>query len=345
VKIGVVGLATETTLTEAMASRFEGVGIDSEEPALERAVAEAWAAGPDALVLIAHECPDKLAPLLARHPDFGFAFVGGGHCHKMMKVDRAIGAPIYSPGWRFESYLRVRLSVDRTRPPRERVVAVEPELVEVSRREGDGAPIDAELASAAADWKAKLDDALGEKVGFAATGFDKDSPEIARWITEAWRSELKVDVAIINTGGIRQALPRGTITKATIWSILPFDNKLVICELLGSDLITDLETEEAAFAGVSRQGSAYRLDSGALIDPKRRYRVATIDFLYFGGNNFRFQDQDPKPKETMMDWRVPVIQWTRAQNTSPAVPLERKVSLRPASPPNPPKKSPSAPAR
>jgi 2',3'-cyclic-nucleotide 2'-phosphodiesterase (5'-nucleotidase family) len=325
IKIGVVGLATETSLTTAMASRFEGVAIDPEEPALDRAVTAAWAREPDALVLIAHECPDKLKPLLERHPEWGFDFAFGGHCHRVIKATTAGGTPLYSPGWRFENYIRVHLTVDSTRPTRTRVVSVEPDLIEVAHRQGDAAPVDGELARSMARWKAKLDEALGEQIGYVGAGFDKDSPEIARWITEAWRSELKTDVAIINTGGIRQSLTKGPITKATIWSILPFDNKLVICDILGSDLITDLETAEAAFAGVARVGKSYRLASGAPLDPKRRYRVATIDFLYFGGANFAFQKQDPKPKDTDLDWRVPVIDWTRAQKTSPSAPLERRL--------------------
>jgi 5'-nucleotidase/UDP-sugar diphosphatase len=330
VKIGVVGLTTETTLTSAMASRFEGMAIEPAEPALDRTVAEAWAAGPDALVLIAHECPDKLKPLLERHPDWGFAFAGGGHCHKIIKIDRVAGTPLYSPGWRFENYLRVRLNIDPARPPRARVVAVEPELVEVSHREGEDAPVNAELARSMAAWKAKLDKALGEEIGYAATGFDKGSPELARWITEAWRREFKVDVALINTGGIRQALPKGPITKATVWSILPFDNKIVICDILGSDLLVDLEGEEAAFAGVTRSGNSYRMESGAPLDPKRRYRVATVDFLYFGGANYAFQKQDPSPQETAVDWRVPVIDWTRRLKTSPLAPLEQRIGAPPA---------------
>jgi 5'-nucleotidase / UDP-sugar diphosphatase len=330
VKIGVVGLTTETTLTSAMASRFEGMAIDPAEPALERSVAEAWAAGPDALVLIAHECPDKLKPMLERHPDWGFAFAGGGHCHRVIKVDQVAGTPLYSPGWRFENYLRVRLHIDPSRPPRARVVTVEPELIEVSRREGDPVVADAELARSSSAWQAKLERALGEEIGYAATGFDKGSAEIAHWITEAWRREFKVDVALVNTGGIRQALPKGPITKATVWSILPFDNKIVICEILGSDLLTDLEGEEAAFTGVTRSGKSYRMEGGAPLDPKRRYRVATVDFLYYGGANYAFQKQDPRPKETDVDWRVPVIDWTRKLKTNPSAPLEQRLGATPA---------------
>lgn len=325
-RIGVVGLATETTLTTAMASRFAGVAIEAEEPALDRAVKAAWESGPDALVLIAHECPDRLEPMLSRHPEWRLAFAFGGHCHKIVKVEAAGGTPLYSPGWRLESYLRVQLTIDPSRPLRERVVGAEPELVEVTRREAEASPVDDELARSIAQWKVKLDAALGEPIGYAATGFDKDSKGITRWITEAWRRELKADVAIVNTGGIRQSLPKGTITKATLWSVLPFDNKLVVCELLGRDLVADLALEEAAYSGIVKIGEGYRLSDGKLLDMNRRYRVVTVDFLYAGGANFPFQKQDPKPQETGLDWRVPIIAWMKAQKMSERAPLESFVA-------------------
>ncbi len=50
----------------------------------ETAPSQAWTAGADAVVLIAHECPDKLVPILERHRDWNLSFVGSGHCHKVM---------------------------------------------------------------------------------------------------------------------------------------------------------------------------------------------------------------------------------------------------------------------
>ena len=47
---------------------------------------------------------------------------------------------------------------------------------------------------------------------------------MGRWIAGALRSELGVDVAIVNRSGLRQNQPHGPITKASVWSILPFDN-------------------------------------------------------------------------------------------------------------------------
>jgi 2',3'-cyclic-nucleotide 2'-phosphodiesterase (5'-nucleotidase family) len=324
-KIGVVGLATETTLTSAMASRFVGVGIEAEEPALVRAIPEAWAAGADALVLIAHECPDKLLPILDRHPEWNLSFVGAGHCHKLI-VARSGSTPVVSPGWRFERYVRVPMTFDLDKASRQRVRPVTPEVVPISHAQGDtNAPVDAPLASALAGWQTKLDQALGEELGYTATGFAKDSTEIARWIAGAHRAMLKADVAIVNTGGIRQGLPKGVITASTVWSILPFDNKLLIVKIKGRDLIADLEMPEAGFAGVERTAKGYRLEGGRPLDPEATYTVATIDYLYYGGSSFAFLKQDPTPKETGFDWRAPLIAWMRQQKTTPQSPLERKI--------------------
>ena len=326
-KIGVVGVATETTLTSAMASLFVGVAIDPEEAALVRAVPAAWAAGADAVVLIAHECPDKLLPILDRHPDWNLSFVGAGHCHKVMK-ERSGTTPVIAPGWRFENYVRVPLTIDLDKPARQRARAVTPEIIAVTHLEGDAsAPVDAPLARAAAGWQTKLDSALGEVIGFAEGGFRKDSTAIVRWIAGAYRAELKTDVAIINTGGIRQGLPKGVITKAALWSILPFDNKLVICQLKGRDVIVNVETEEAAYAGLEKVGPNYRLQDGTLLDPEATYSVATIDFLYHGGSSFLFKKQDPTPRETGIDWRLPLVAWMRREPTTPAAPLERRINL------------------
>ena len=324
-RIGVVGLATDTTLTSAMASRFVGVRFEDEEPALARAIPQAWAAGADAVVLIAHECPDRLLPILARHPDWNLSFVGAGHCHKLV-VTSSGTLPVVAPGWRFERYVRAVLTIDLDRPAGERARRVTPELVTIAHAEGDPkAPVDAPLAAAAAGWQTKLTRALGEELGYTATGLGKESTEIARWIAGALRAELKTDVAIVNTGGIRQELPKGVITKSTVWSILPFDNKLVIVKLKGRDLIADLETPEAGFAGVERTAKGYRLEGGKPLDPGGTYTVATIDFLYYGGSSFQFLKQDPTPKETGLDWRAPLVDWMRRQKTTPATPLERRI--------------------
>ena len=326
VKIGVVGLATESTTRTALASRFEGMTFTDEEEALVRAIPEAWAAGPDALVLIAHECPEQLEPVVRRHPEWRLSFVGLGHCHKTFRGD-VHGAPLIAPGWRMRSYARVRLAVDRNRPLRERVTGVEATLVDVTHPEGtpaDKVKADPELVANATHWKKRLDDALGQQIGFTASGFDHKSPELGRWIAESWRQELGADIAIVNDGGVRQGVPSGPITMATIYSVLPFDNRLLLLHVRGRDLIESLGNKETIVAGLVEKNKKRIVErTKAPIDPDASYSLATIDFLYFGGDGYRFQAQDPNPKETGLDWRTPVIEWTRKLKTSTTTPLEK----------------------
>jgi 5'-nucleotidase / UDP-sugar diphosphatase len=324
VKIGVVGLATDQTLATAMASNFAGLTFGAEEPALDDAIGKAWKAGADAMVLIAHECADKLRPIVVKHPEWGLSFVGIGHCHKNVREDVA-GIPFLEPGWRLEHYARVRLHVDPSRAARSRVLSTDAEVVEVGHPEGSPpkAPPDAPLAHFAAVWKQKTDDALGEPIGFTATGIDRDSPAMGRWIAGAWKAELGGDVAIVNDGGIRQSVPKGTITRATLWGLLPFDNRLVFVNLAGKDLDQELHNKEARFAGVSRAASGrLLLDGGAEVTPDHAYAVITTDFAYLGGSKFTFKEHDPAPKETGLNWRDPVIAWTKKLRTTPQKPLE-----------------------
>ncbi|WP_197041450.1 bifunctional metallophosphatase/5'-nucleotidase [Chondromyces apiculatus] len=322
-RIGVIGLATEDTLRTAMASRFEGIAFEAEEKALERVVPEAWRAEPDALVLIAHECPDKLQPVLARHPEWRLSFVGGGHCHRTSNT-RVGDTPLINPGWKLRSYARVVLDVDPRRALGKRVVSTSTEIVELSHPEGQ-APAEEGLARSSAAWQERLERALGERIGYTG-GMERDSRELSRWIGASWREELHADVAILNKGGIRQAVPRGSITKATVYSVLPFDNKLLVCSLKGREIAQLLGNKEAVAIGLTptRQGG-FVLDGGRPFDEDAQYSVATVDFLYFGGDGFTFQEQDPSPRWTGIDWRSPVISYTQALSSSPSAPLEHKI--------------------
>jgi 2',3'-cyclic-nucleotide 2'-phosphodiesterase (5'-nucleotidase family) len=325
IKIGVVGLTTSTTLSTAMASRFDGITFEREEPALERAVRGAWAAGADMVVTIAHECPDVLRPIVERHPDLRLSFVGAGHCHKLMSL-MAGSVPVISPGWRLDRYARVRVTADPSRPAGERVIAVDPSVVEVPRA---GAAPDPEIARLAAGWKARVDAALGEEIGYSGAGFEKGSTEMGRWIAGAWREEMGTDVAIVNAHGIRQGVPRGPITKATVWSVLPFDNRIMIVRLKGSALLSNLRNKAAVVAGVARgPDGGFTLEGGRAIDPEAVYSVATVDFLYFGGDHFTFQKDAVVTVDTGTGWRDPVIAWTRKQRTTAAAPIELRFSPR-----------------
>lgn len=122
------------------------------------------------------------------------------------------------------------------------------------------------------------------------------------WLTDAvmdiiptlYKGGKKVDLCIMNKGGIRVDMPKGTVTEGLMQSMFPFDNRFMVIEVTGQDLLDAFKT--MAYRGgdaVSRQVKVtYDKDcnivsariGGKAVKPKAHYVLATIDFLYNGGD-------------------------------------------------------------
>ena len=51
------------------------------------------------------------------------------------------------------------------------------------------------------------------------------------------RQSLNVDFVVLNYGGLRiQSMAAGPITMSKVYELMPFDNTLVVVDLLGSEL-------------------------------------------------------------------------------------------------------------
>lgn len=120
-----------------------------------------------------------------------------------------------------------------------------------------------------------------------------------------WKADdlgLGVDFALTNSGGIRDGLAAGKITKGEILSILPFANELEVVTMKGEDVcglfdfIASVIPGNGAFAQVSREvkviydRSAKKVRNltidGKPIDPKRIYHMATCDYVAAGKDGY-----------------------------------------------------------
>jgi 2',3'-cyclic-nucleotide 2'-phosphodiesterase (5'-nucleotidase family) len=304
-----------------MPGRAEGLEVTDYEAALSTAVPEAWKAGADAVVVVADVCPTELQPVVEKHADWKLTLVAGGRCPQ--PVDTKVGnTQLVSLGRGLDKYARTKLTFDASKPAGEKVTGAETKVVDVK-----GATPDPETEKLVATWKGKLDEVLGQEIGFSQKGLKHDSPEMVRWVAGAIRDSLKTDVAIINRKGLREDLPAGKLTRGSVYSVLPFENTLLIAKLKGEDLVKQLSNPEAAFAGATAAGKGKFKDAqGKAIDPKREYTVATVEYLYFGGDGFEFEKLDPMPTETGMAWQTPVIEWTKNQSTDEKKPLEKAIA-------------------
>ena len=158
-----------------------------------------------------------------------------------------------------------------------------------------------ELAQLMAPYKHVVDSIMSPVVGQSAHYMAAERPEsnlsnlLADILVWAGRDYGEQPVmGVYNMGGIRAALPEGTITYGDVLEVAPFENKICFLTLSGEALLR-LFGNMAAVGGegvshgvrlvISRDG---RLVSARLhgkeIDPEASYRIATIDYLAQGND-------------------------------------------------------------
>jgi len=104
----------------------------------------------------------------------------------------------------------------------------------------------------------------------------------------------KADLALLNFGGIRAALPQGRITIGDIYEIIPFDNTVTFVFVKGSELKKMFdgfkEKKTAPLGNVQTVYEANKLVSytidGAPLALDKTYTLVTINFLAAGGDGF-----------------------------------------------------------
>ncbi|HVR88370.1 MAG TPA: bifunctional UDP-sugar hydrolase/5'-nucleotidase [Candidatus Limnocylindria bacterium] len=108
----------------------------------------------------------------------------------------------------------------------------------------------------------------------------------------------KSDVAFYNMAGVRARLPAGDITYGQLYQVLPFTNVVMNVDLTGAQLRSVFEAASGSAGRLHVGGATFtykftnpagrRLVSatvgGQPIDDARAYHVATIDYLYGGGD-------------------------------------------------------------
>lgn len=169
---------------------------------------------------------------------------------------------------------------------------------------------DTKLVEMLMPYKEKVEQVLAEEIGEALDTFPnsetrKMETAIGDLVADAMLDYVKnlgVSFAINNGGGIRADLPKGIITKKTIYKILPFSNTLVVLTMKGSDLIelfnyiATIPQGKGAFPQVS-EGVSFTINyekgicenvliGGKPIDPDAQYKIATNSYMATGGDGY-----------------------------------------------------------
>lgn len=145
-----------------------------------------------------------------------------------------------------------------------------------------------------------VDSLMNTPVGTSARQMANQSAAFQNWLSDATveiakdLSGQKVDFAIMNKGGIRQDMPKGAVSEGLINSIFPFNNRFVVLEISGADLLDafkvmaerggDAISKELKVTFNAKGEITSAKVNGKKVNPTATYHLATIDYLANGGD-------------------------------------------------------------
>ncbi|HEX2056451.1 MAG TPA: 5'-nucleotidase C-terminal domain-containing protein [Nitrospiraceae bacterium] len=168
------------------------------------------------------------------------------------------------------------------------------------------------------------------------------------------RLEFGADVALINSGQIRDSIPAGAVDLTRVLRVLPFNSTLVTFTLFGRDLRTALENSvsrlpaaNGRFLQVSGLQLTYDVDAPAgsrirsvmvgdkPLDPMGRYSVVTDMFLADGGDGYTVFRQAQDRVERQVPLRDLLLQALKAAPLKASIEHRLAVEKMTISPPPP----------
>jgi 5'-nucleotidase/UDP-sugar diphosphatase len=316
-KIGIIGLTTTATPGVTNPKYVAPFDFIEYRQALEEYVPKIRDAGADIVILTSHVCTDELTRLAWQVKSLDIAVMGGGHCHELYSSQ--VGDTVIIEGGSYlASYAYVQLTLD-------------PATKEITNKEfgtrmNSGGKADEEIAQIVQSWQKRTDAELNVTIGYLEKEIPSRSRKMEDLITKSWLNGYPAaDIAITNRGGIRDNLPAGDITLASIISVMPFDNTLIALSLTGKQVIQVVERGKSpAVGGIHKSGDQWIIDkTGEPLGEDKTYVVLVNDFMYAGGDNYDMLAQfDPDAYDTSIGWRDPVIDWIREQGSTPEKPLD-----------------------
>ena len=148
------------------------------------------------------------------------------------------------------------------------------------------------------DFKNQLDEEIDISIGTACETMKKGYPQslLTNFTADAMKKRAEkiwgnIDFAVINNGGLRSSINKGTITIANMYEVYSFDNTLVLIELQGKEVKRFFDY--IAFSGGEGLSHGIHLEiknkkiqslyvGGNSIKNDKIYRIATLDYLAEG---------------------------------------------------------------
>jgi 5'-nucleotidase/UDP-sugar diphosphatase len=306
VAIGIIGLTTLSVPKTTKPANVTEYVFTPYARELREIVPRVKSEGAELIILIGHLCHDEMRELAPLAREFGIPVIGGGHCHQLFE-ETFEGVTLLQSGSQYDNYAKAELLFDDFADT----------LISISSsvHANSDSIRDMSIESVVSKWRNRLDKTLTEVIGYTSSDIPQKSPEMQNMITDSWLFTYpSAQVALTNTGGIRQSIPSGKITNEMIFGLLPFQNNILEIDLKGSELL-DCLGRDIVFSGIVKTEDGYKMAEGSILFSDSTYKVLTNDYLY-SRPDLNYQKYDKEPYDTSIHYRQPLIDWLRSVNST-----------------------------
>lgn len=311
VRVCAVGLNQRDTPTRTRPGATEGLVFDDYDEPLQRWLHQAWADGCELTVALIHDEPSIVAAVVDRLPASLPLDLAVAANADVFDVETVGATVVVHPGAHARAYALVEARPGRERPwelrvLRRSVTAMRSPRADAATREW-------------ADASSRVGALLEEDVGALPrllTLDDFDRSDLGQFVCDAWlRHGPAADIALLNFGALRAALPAGTVSEGDLRLALPFDDRLVVLEITGRELASLLERGAPVVGGMTwtyretddqRDVDTILGPDGRAVRPGDRLRLLTLEFVAGGGDGFPVTRAAKRTRPTDIDWREPV---------------------------------------
>jgi 2',3'-cyclic-nucleotide 2'-phosphodiesterase (5'-nucleotidase family) len=306
-RIEILGLAPDAM--DRLSTRRAREGLDF-TPAAKALSTHAWTPGV-ARIVLTHLGIERDRDL----PLQGIAAVLGGHTHVASVETLPNGAILMHPGSHGTSIGRLELELD---PATGAVLKKHGEVIEVP--EARDPDIERMVESRVGDIRRTMAERVGRLEGDLPRGgpdYDGVSSPLGNHVADVVLQAGEAEAAVILRSSIRAPLLAGIIRKRDLYEATPFPDTIVSVEVTGAKLRGALERAVAGderllieVAGIElaydrsapRGRRILRLEiAWAPIDPRRRYRVATLSLMAEPGGLFAGAPMTRDTGRTVLD--------------------------------------------
>jgi len=321
IRIGIIGITTISTPITTHPNNIKGLYFSDPVKEIKKLTGEIKKKKVNTIIVLSHtggkcneknECKGEIFDIAENLNASDISVIFGGHTHNSLTAT-VNGIKIVQPGAYGTSYGRADLFFNENDGNLifEKTKTASPVYFTETITSRDGITHlkpDREVSKILAPYFISVERIKKDIICTATDDIDistKDFLPLGQIITEAMIGfpDIKADVAIYNTGGIRSGIKKGVVTYGKIYEIIPFDNTIVSLKLTGSQL-RDIFEMSAASGEIEDLLGVYGitiyvdytkevgkriekiLKNGKEVKPQDKLIILTNDFLYAGGDGF-----------------------------------------------------------